>query len=98
MCHRLGFRQTGGVGYGCVGSDVHEHTVSDESTFAPIAQCHVNGARCDECAVAENEFISGRAIFVQMNLDNTVDHFALARVYPNHVDGDRPGLDPELPM
>src|SRR5258708_6608891 len=98
MCHRLGFSQTGRVWYCCVGSDVHEHAVSGERTFAPIAQCDVKGARCDEGAVPEDEFISCRMIFIQMNLDNTADHFALARVYASHVDGDRPGLDSELPM
>jgi hypothetical protein len=33
-----------------------------------------------------------------MNLDDTVHHFALARVNSRHVDGDRPGLDPKFPL
>src|SRR5258708_39361942 len=98
MGHRLGLSQTGRVEYCCVGSDVHEHAVRGERTFAPIAQCDSKRERCDESAVAEDEFISGRVIPVQMNLDNTVHHFALARVYSTHVDGDRPCLDSELPL
>src|SRR5580658_7248233 len=33
-----------------------------------------------------------------MNADDTVHHFALPCVNSRHVDCDRPGLDPELPM
>src|SRR5262249_47680934 len=98
MGHRFGFSQTGSVGYCCVGSDVHEHAVSGERAFGPITQCDVKGARGDECAVAEDEFVSRRLIFVPMTLDNGVDHSTLARIYSCHVDGDRSGLDPELPM
>ena len=63
MGHRLGFAQAGRVGYCCAGSEVHEHAVRGERTFAPIAQCDVNGARGDECAFAEDELIT--AILVQ---------------------------------
>ena len=103
MGQRFRFRQTGRVGYCRAASEVHENALSCERTFAPIAQCDVNGARCDECAFAEDELIAailvqGRAIFIEMNPDDTVHHFALAGVNSRHVDGDRPGLDPELPM
>src|SRR5262249_20739253 len=33
-----------------------------------------------------------------MDLNDTVDHIAFARVYSLHVDGDRPRLNSELPM
>src|ERR1700733_7337356 len=33
-----------------------------------------------------------------MNLDDAIHQLALARVNSRHVDGDRPGLDPELPL
>src|SRR5580658_1653570 len=103
MGQRLGFRQTGRAGYCRAASEVHENALRCERTFAPIAQCDVDGARSDECALAEDELIAttlvqGRAIFIEMNPDDTVHHFALARVNSRHVDCDRPGLDPELPM
>jgi hypothetical protein len=97
MRHRPGFPQTWGVGYGCMGSDVHEHAVSGERTFARIAQSDVNRVGRDECAIAEDELISGRAIFFQMNPDYVVDHGLFARVYANHVDSDWSGPDPEFP-
>jgi hypothetical protein len=64
----------------------------------PPHQRNTERARCDEGAVAEDEFVRGGVIFVEMNLDDFRDHIALSRVYAGHVDGDRPSLDPELPM
>src|SRR5579862_9386175 len=89
MGHWLRFSQTGQVGYCCAGSHVHEHAISGQRTLAAIAQGDVNGARCDECAVSEDQFTSGCMIFVQMNLDNTLDHFLLSRIHSGHVDRDR---------
>ena len=71
MSQRLGFPQTGRIGNGCVSSEIHEQTVCGDRAFAPIAQCDMNGARRDECAVAEDEFISCSAKFVQMDFDDT---------------------------
>jgi hypothetical protein len=43
-------------------------------------------------------FVEGRATFVEMNMNDTVHNFALARVNSRHVNGDRPGLEPELTL
>src|ERR1700761_230992 len=98
MRHGLGFSQAGRIGYGCTASDVHEYALSGERTFAAVTQCDLHGARGDKYAVAEDEFITSGVIFVQMNLDDPLDHLALALVDPRHVDHNRPRRDSELAM
>src|SRR4029077_1604685 len=89
MRHRLSVRQSRYIGYGGVGSDIHEYALTLQCPFAAVAQSHLESTRSDKSSIPPDQFSSRCPVLVEMDFHQLVHHFFLARVDPGHVDGER---------
>src|SRR5262245_2413385 len=96
MRHWLSVGQSWYVRYRGVRSNVHEHALTSDDSFASVAQGDLESTRPDEAGIAADQFRSRVMVLIEMSLDQVIDHLFLARVDPGHVDGDRPSFHPEF--
>src|SRR5262245_29215979 len=93
---RAGGFQAGHVGHRAVGTDVDEDLVALEDTRPAVVQAHLECFRTHETARPHDQLGAAVLVGVQMRVDLSVDHVALALANLHHVDRDAIRRRPEL--
>ncbi len=67
-------------------SCVDEDPLASKDARAAIDERNLNRPRFNKTALAHDQLCAERFVFVEMNLDQPVDHPALVRAHAGHID------------
>src|SRR5271165_857734 len=93
---RFGFFEAGHIGKGRACADVQKDPIARKNERGAIVRSHLDRLWRHEARFAHNQLGAAVFEFIEVHLDEAVDHLALARADGGHVDRNGTGHNPEL--
>src|ERR1700732_5078572 len=73
---------------GCPCPNVQEYLIAGNNAHGPVLRFHLDRPWGHEARLTKDQFCATGFVTVEVKIDETIDHLALARAHPCHIDHD----------
>jgi hypothetical protein len=86
VSQRLGSSEAWHIGNGCAGPYIEKNLIARNNTRTPVVQSNLDRFRRYKVGFAHDQLGATRLVEFEVKADFAVDHVALSRTHPRHVD------------